>query len=136
MRVADGREQLSARRLRVARRPQRTRRSVVDEREATASLGIGLARPRASPARVFLPQRGDRWVDVPLAPASVSGIRTILLNSRWLRTSALREERVHLFNYTEDAETARSEGPPLPDDTEVAPGDRIVLWMGEEDPSN
>ena len=49
-----------------------------------------------NPARVFLPQRGDRWMDIRTAPTNVGEIKLVLMTSRWLNSDLIRDKRMHL----------------------------------------
>jgi len=106
--------------------PERPKKSRDEEQDGSLT----------NPARVFLPQRGDRWMDIRTTPTDAGDLKLVLTTSRWLRTDVIRDKRMHLFFYTEDEESAGAEGPPLADDCRILEGDRLVLWLSTDDPED
>ena len=94
---------------------------------------------RASPARIFVPQRGDRWLEVSwleLKEANLDayGVKRALRESATLANDDLRLDHMYLFEYTEDHESAGAYGPPLGDEEIVQSGEQLILWITSRPP--
>eukprot|EP00959_Pyramimonas_sp_CCMP1952_P395948 8296354-Pyramimonas_sp.AAC.1 len=63
-------------------------------------------------------------------------LQGVLQTCRWLRDDVLSPEELHLFVYTDEGDTPGAEGPPLEDEDQVEPGERLILWIGREETEN
>ena len=52
-----------------------------------------------------LDTKGDHWITIRAAPQSIFDLKLDLITCRLLRDDLLRPKRMHVFPFTEDAET-------------------------------
>eukprot|EP00959_Pyramimonas_sp_CCMP1952_P158879 3322856-Pyramimonas_sp.AAC.2 len=72
------------------------------------------------PVKVLLPQRGDRWMQIPGAPLYTHELKGVLQTCRWLRDDVLSPEELHLFVYTDEGDTCLLYTSPSPRDRSLS----------------